>query len=315
MKKLSILPDLAITEISLGAAGRGDPAQDAAHFAVIDRYRELGGNCLDTARKYAEGRSDEALGRYLKSRGCRGEVILCTKGCHPADTAAMHISRLSPAEIREDLELSLKALGVEYTDLHLLHRDNPRIPVEEIMPALDALVREGKVRAIGCSNWTVGRIQEANDFARANGLTPFSVCQLHFSLALTTPAQTRDVTHVTMNDIEFGWYKETGFPVMGFGSQGRGYFARLASGAPMKPGPRQYYDFIPENRRRAQRLQTLSEDLGVSLASVALAYVRDNALRASALCGFSSVEQLEDAFQALTFRLTPEQIAYLETGR
>lgn len=315
MKKITVIPGLEITDVSLGAGNRGLPENDASHFAIIDRYRELGGVCLDSARKYANGESDVALGRYLKSRGCRDAVILCTKGNHPADTAAMHVSRLSPAEIREDLELSLAALGTDYTDLHLLHRDNPRIPVEEIMPILDTLVKEGKARAVGCSNWTVGRIAEANAFAVENGLTPFSLCQLHFSLAITTPAQTRDVTHVTMNDIEFGWYKETQFPIMGFGSQGRGYFARLATGEPMKPGCKMYYDYIPENRRRAKRLETLAGDLGVSLPSVAMAYVRDNALNASALCGFTKMEQLEQAMEALHFTLTPEQIAYLETGK
>lgn len=314
MKRMNIGP-VQVSEFALGAGKRGPKEMDEACFAVMDRYMEYGGNTFDSARVYAAGQSDEALGRWLKSRRIeRDSVSLVLKGCHPADSKQMHISRLSPRDIAGDLEDSLKAVGTDHADLYLLHRDNPRLPVDEIMITLDRLVREGKTRAVGCSNWTIGRIIEANEFAAANGLASMSVCQIHFSLAQTTAAQTKDVTHVPMSDVEFGWYRESQFPVMGFGPQGRGYFHRRLNGLALTDGDRRYYDYIPENRRRAERLGRLAREIGRSPASILLAYSRDNKLNSEPLAAFSSIAQMDDAYAALAFTLTPEQIRFLETG-
>ncbi|MBQ2957639.1 MAG: aldo/keto reductase [Clostridia bacterium] len=314
MKKMMIGP-VDVSEFALGAGKRGPKEMDEACFAVMDRYLEYGGTTFDSARIYAAGQADEALGRWLRSRKIdRSSVRLVLKGCHPTDTKQMHISRLSPEEIRFDLEESLRAVGTEYADLYLLHRDNPRLPVDEIMIELDKLVREGKARAVGCSNWTIGRIIEANEFAEANGLTPLSTCQIHFSLALTTAAQSKDVTHVPMNDIEFGWYEESGFPIMGFGPQGRGFFHRKLNGLPVSENDMRYYERIPENRRRADRLGRLAKESGYSPASLLLAYSRDNRINSEPLAGFSSIAQMDDAYGALNFTLSPEQIRFLESG-
>lgn len=75
---------------------------------------------------------------------------------------------------------SLDQIGTDYTDVHLLHRDDPSLPVGEIMQALDEMVRAGRARAIGCSNWTAAHIASANAYARAHGLTPFAVSQVYF---------------------------------------------------------------------------------------------------------------------------------------
>lgn len=306
---------VALSEFALGAGKRGPKESDEACFAVMDRYLEYGGDTFDTARTYMGGQADEALGRWIRSRKIdRDDLTLVLKGCFPADSQKMHISRLSPEEIRSDLEDSLAAIGTDYADLYLLHRDNPRLPVDEMMIALDQLVREGKTRAVGCSNWTIGRIIEANEFAQANGLTPLSLCQIHFSLGQTTAAQTKDVTHVPMSNVEFGWYEESRFPIMGFGPLGRGYFHRKITGAEMTAGDKRYYDYIPENRRRAQRLQKLSEATGFPPAAILLAYSRDNKINSVPLAGFSRVSQMEEAYQALNFKLTMDQIRYLENG-
>lgn len=314
MKKRIIAGGVHLSEFALGAGRRGPVELDEACFAVMDRYMEYGGNTFDSARVYAGGMADESMGRWIKSRRIdRSSLCLVMKGCHP-DLKTMYIPRLSPAEIAGDLEASLKAAGTDYADLYLLHRDNPHLPVDDIMITLDRLVREGKTRAVGVSNWTIGRIIEANNFAEANGLNKLSLCQIHFSLAVTTAAQTKDVTHVPMSDVEFGWYKESGFPIMGFGPQGRGYFHRKLNGIAMNPGDVRYYDMIPENSRRAERLGKLSGAIGHSPASILMAYSRDNALASVPLAGASTIAQLDDAYDALNYTLTPGQIRYLETG-
>ena len=311
MKMIKVIEGLEMTDIALGAGKRGDPAVTQEAFRIMDKYLELGGNCFDTARLYEGGRSDIVLGEFLKSRGNRKDVVLCTKGNHP-DPATMFVSRLSKEEIEGDLHESLAAIGTDYTDMHLLHRDNVKLPVGPIVEALSGLVTSGKARAYGVSNWSVTRIAEAIAFAKDNGLVAPSLCQLHYSLLETTAPATGDITHVPMNGIEFGWYLENQFPVMAFGSQGRGYFARVAAGEPQKEGGVRYYGWLPQNEGRTARLINMAKEMGVSIAALATAYVRDSGLKASALCAFSSVAQLVDSMGADAFTLTPAQIAQLE---
>ncbi len=313
MKKINIAQGLAFTALALGDCKRGVPEHEARAFAVMDRYVELGGDTFDSARTYNDGGADRAMGKWLRSRGLREQVNIVTKGSF-YDKADMFRSRLSSAEIEQDLNESLAFMEIDHSDLHLLHRDDVRLPVEPIVDALSGLVKAGKARAVGVSNWTVGRIIEANQYALENGLEPLRCCQLHFSLAQTTAAITGDITHVPMNDIELGWYRESQFPVMGFGAQARGWFAARAAGKEPKESPHKYYDLLPENHRRLIRLTKLSESIGKSLTAITTAYVRDRGANAVVLASFSSTEQLEQAFEANTFRLTVDQIKYLETG-
>lgn len=311
MKSFEVAGGVRLSKISMGVGALHAGIADE----VFDRYRALGGMSFDTARMYFDGECDRMLGSYVKSRGIRGEVSICMKGCYPADSQKMHISRLSPAEIRFDLEESLRTFGTDYADLYLLHRDDPHIPVQEIMPTLDALVREGKARAVGVSNWTVGRIQMANEFARENGLAPLRVSQMHFSLALTTAHLTKDVTHVPMNATEEMWYRENDFPVMAFAAQGKGYFAQFEAGTGFKPTVADYYAHLPENARRAARAGELARKYGVSASAIALAYVLNHPLRTSALCAYTKLEQYEDSIRALEIPLSSAEISYLECGQ
>lgn len=314
MKSVRIGEGIAFSEIALGDSKRGNPKTEESAFRVMDHYWERGGNTFDSARIYDDGGADRAMGKWLRSRGIdRDKAQIVTKGSHPSlDT--MHISRLTKAEIERDLNESLSFMGLEYSDLHLLHRDDVKRPVEEIMPVLDGLVKAGKTRAIGVSNWTVGRIIEANEFAIQNGLEPIRCSQLLYSLAQTTSAITGDLTHVVMNDVELTWYRESQLPVMCFGAQARGWYAARAAGLEPKESPKKYYDRLPENHRRLTRLRKLSEKLGKPLSAITTAYVRDHGLNAVVLCSFGSNAQLDEAFEAEDFRLTPEQIKYLETG-
>ncbi len=313
MKTIRVKEGVTLSSIALGESRRGNPDREATAFQVMDRYIELGGTTFDSARAYDDGGADRALGKWLKSRGLRDQVTVVTKGslCHRENR---FLSRLSPEEIECDLNESLAFMGIDCADLHLLHRDDVDIPVEKIVPVLSGLVKAGKARAVGVSNWTVGRIIQANEFALANGYEPLRCCQLLFTLAQTTAAMTGDITHVPMNEIELGWYKETQFPVMGFGAQARGWFAARAAGQEPRESPRKYYDALPENHRRLIRVKKLSEKLGVPLSAVTCAYVRDRGANASVLCSFSSIAQLEEVFQAETIRLSVDQIKYLETG-
>jgi aryl-alcohol dehydrogenase-like predicted oxidoreductase len=312
MKTIDLLNGVKLSEISLGAGGlgSGNPEVEERCFKIMDLYFELGGRSFDTARIYAGGNCDVSLGNWLKSRKVRDEATIVTKGSHP-NFESMFVSRLSHDEIAGDLDLSLKAIGIDYSDLHILHRDDVKKPVGEIVDALDSLVKSGKTRAVGVSNWAATRIIQANQYAKSAGKTPIICAQMHYSLALTTTPSTGDLTHVILNEPDVSWYKESQIALMAFSPQARGWFVKRAEG---KTNPMTYYDYLPENHRRLERLKKLSQETGYSLTAIAVAYVRDSGLNASPLCAYSSTEQLNDSFGALKFSLTKEQIKYLETG-
>ena len=310
MKKIQIANGVEISKITMGInAWRTGVAEE-----IFDRYRDLGGMTFDTARMYYGGECDRMLGEYINSRGIRNESVICMKGCYPLEQAKMHEARLTPEDIVGDLEKSLAAFGTDYADLYLLHRDDPMKPVEEIVPVLDKIVKDGKARCVGVTNWTVGRINMANEFAKANGMEQLAVSQLHFSLALTTPHLTGDITHVPMNATEEMWYRESGMPIMAFAAQGKGFFAQYEAGGEFKPTPKAYYASLPENHRRAQRAIELGRKYGVSSTVIALAYIMEHPLNPSAMCTYTKIEQYEDSIRALDIRLTQDEIEYLEKG-
>lgn len=312
MERISITENISITREMIGIEHLGIEASKKECFAFIDKYLEAGGNCIDTARLYNDGETDRVLGGWLRASGQRNNVILCTKGSHNNPDFS---PRLSPANIVEDLEAALRDIGIDHTDIHLLHRDNLSLPVSEIMPVLDQIVKSGKARAVGVSNWTVSRIIEANRFAAENNLTPISASQIQYSLAVTTPAATGDLTHIVMNDVEYGWYRESQLPVLAYSAQARGYFIKLSQGETPRPSVKKYYDNFPENLRRAERIQKLAKQLGCSVAEVCIAYVLCSGLNTSALITVSSLKQLQTAFQAEQVKLTIDQIQYLEHGK
>ena len=148
-------------------------------FSLLDRTLELGCNTFDTARMY--GDAERTLGAWTRSRGNREDVVIATKGCHPALPGQP--TRFTPSVLTSDLHASLKAFGGDYFDIYLLHWDDPNVPLEPMVERLNRHVSEGKIRAIGVSNWSHERIAKANAFARRAGLKPLSVSSVQFSLA------------------------------------------------------------------------------------------------------------------------------------
>nr|WP_122013012.1 aldo/keto reductase [Maliibacterium massiliense] len=312
MRTIPITDQLHMTEIVMGIERLGLFATKQDCFTLIERYLEAGGNCIDTARLYADGETDKVLGAWIKQTGRREDILISAKGCHNAPGG---VPRLTPEIMRQDLDDALRDLSTDHVDIFYLHRDNIQVPVSEIMPTVDALVKSGKTRAMGVSNWTAARIAEANDFARKNNLTPFVASQILNCLAVTTPAATGDLTHIAMNDVERGWYEETRFPVVSYSAQAKGYFIKYFTGEAVRPFARRSFDHFPENHRRAQRVKKLADDLGTSIAAVGLAYVLQNGLNALAVITVSKLAQLDGTFDALKLHLSPEQIRYLETGK
>ncbi|MET9625599.1 aldo/keto reductase [Streptomyces sp. NPDC006464] len=176
--------DLHVFPLALGGNVFGWTADEAQSFAVLDAYAAAGGNFVDTADSYSAwaegnqgGESETIVGRWLASRGNRDEIVVATKvGAHPS------YKGLAPVTIKAAAEESLRRLGTDHIDLYYTHFDDESVPVEEIVTALDQLVKDGKVRAVAASNISPARLRASLDFAEAEGLTRYVALQPHYNL-------------------------------------------------------------------------------------------------------------------------------------
>ena len=148
-------------------------------LAILNAYLDQGGNFIDTADEYADGRSEEILGRGLKGR--RDDVVLATKVFFPAGTGANR-KGLSRKHIFEGIEASLRRLQTDYIDLYQVHCFDSHTPLEETLSALDALVRQGKVRYLGCSNFGAWQLAKALGVSALHGYARFDCLQPQYSL-------------------------------------------------------------------------------------------------------------------------------------
>ena len=178
---------IEVTELGYGCMMFGPKLEQEEAFAQLDAYLERGGNLLDTANIYGRrkidgtgraGRSEEIIGAWLKERGCRDQVVLASK----VGFAYPGISYgTSARQIREECEKSLQRLQTDYLDLYYLHTDDENTPLEETLSAMDTLVREGKVRAIGASNFSAWRLERARQICQANHWTQICCIQQRYS--------------------------------------------------------------------------------------------------------------------------------------
>jgi aryl-alcohol dehydrogenase-like predicted oxidoreductase len=176
--------DLEVFPLSLGGNVFGWTADEDTSFAVLDAYAAAGGNFIDTADSYTAwiegnkgGESETIIGKWVKARGNRSDVVIATKvSQHP------EFQGLSAANIKAAADASLRRLGTDYIDLYYTHFDKPEVPVEEIIGALDELVKAGKVRHIAASNISPERLRASLDFSDREGLARYVALQPHYNL-------------------------------------------------------------------------------------------------------------------------------------
>ncbi len=182
---------LRVSQVGLGCNNLGQRIDFAASEAVVHKALDLGITLLDTADTY-RGKtagsvgSEEFLGRILGAR--RKDIVLATKFGNPMDAEGTKRGA-SRRYIMSAVEASLRRLGTEWIDLLQVHRPDPLTPIEETLRALDDLIRHGKVRCIGCSNFAARQVVEALWTSRQCGLAPFVSCQDEYSLLMRRPEQ------------------------------------------------------------------------------------------------------------------------------
>ncbi|MCO6449222.1 MAG: aldo/keto reductase [Caldilineales bacterium] len=310
---------LHVSSLSLGAMPFGSDIGEANSFAMMDRYLELGGNFIDTAAVYANwlpievSISEKTVGRWMKARGNRAEIVLGTKGAHP-DLKTPHIPRMSPAEVESDLHDSLRYLQTDVIDLYWLHRDDPSRPAGEIVEMMNAFVRAGKIRYFGCSNWPLTRIRAAQEYARAHGLQGFAADQPMWSLAAVDIKRIGDDTLAGMTDETRAYEAANGVTAIPYSPTAHGLFHKMDRGMRaidvMGDGR---YD-LPENARRLQRIRQLRDETALSITQIVLGYLVAQPCVTIPIIGPRSIAQLDDSMSAADVRLTPAQVAFLEQG-
>lgn len=309
---------LKISPVCLGAMNFGAPAgtpgcDEAEAGRIIAAYLDAGGNIIDTADGYSGGQSEEITGRAVKGR--RDSVVLATKAFLPQGPGP-NDRGLSRVHLTRALEASLRRLGTDYIDLYQCHQWDPTTPIEETMAALDAFVQSGKVRYLGCSNFTAAQIIEAQWAAQRAASTAFISLQPQYSLlardieAEILPAcQRHGLGALTWSPLGGGILAGRYRPGQPPGDDTR--IGRLKA-SPM-PAARSWAESMltERNLRIAAETAAVAADLGTSPASVALAWTAAQPGVTAVITGPRTLGQLHDNLEGFSVTLPPDSLARL----
>jgi aryl-alcohol dehydrogenase-like predicted oxidoreductase len=299
-----------VAEASLGTMtfgdewGWGSPKAEAQK--VYETYREAGGNFIDTANFYTGGTSEKFLGEFMQ--GHRESVVLATKyslavpGNDP-NAAGNHRKNMMQA-----VEASLKRLQTDYIDLYWVHVWDGITPVEEVMRGLDDIVRQGKVLYVGISDAPAWWIARANTLAELRGWTQFIGLQIEYSLIERTVERELIPMAKALNLGIVAWS-----PLAGGVLTGKYHGEGKADGGRMTKEGTQ--DFLPEQQRATpiiSALKSVSEQIGRSMAQVALAWLRHQTVAVIPIIGARKVSQLQDNLASLDLQLSAEQLKSLD---
>ncbi|MFE2583870.1 aldo/keto reductase [Streptomyces sp. NPDC059378] len=299
--------DLEVFPLALGGNVFGWTADEDHSFAVLDAYAAAGGNFIDTADSYSAwvdgnqgGESETIIGNWVRARGNHADVVIATKVSQHPDFPG-----LTAANIKAAADASLRRLGTDHIDLYYTHFDKPEVPVEEIIGALDELVRAGKVRQIGASNISPERLRESLEFSDREGLARYVALQPHYNLV------SRDTYEGELQDV-----------AAGSGLAAVPYFA-LASGfltGKYRPGTTVdsaratgAAKHLETDRGRAV-LAALDEIAGahdVAVATVALAWLAARPTVLAPIASARTVEQLPALLGVAELELTEPELARL----
>ena len=268
--------------------------------ALVGRALDAGVNFFDTADVYADGESETLLGAALRPH--RDDVILTTK-------VGNSRGGLSKAHILASIDASLKRLGTDRIDYYVAHREDTRTPLEETLEAFDAVVRAGKVRYLGFSNWTAWKTAAALEIQKANGLAPFTHGQMYYSLL------GRDVERDMVQMMRRYGLGITVWSPLAYGFLSGAYSREDLS----KPDNRfSHFDMLKFDKDKGfavvELLRSIAGAHGVTPAQVAIAWVLAREGVASVLVGATKMAQLVDNLAAVDLVLTEEEVAVLDTA-
>ena len=293
--------------MTYGVPDRGNHAwtlDEAASRPLIRKALELGINVLDTANVYSDGTSEEIVGRAIKDFARRDEVVIATK-VHGRMRPGPNGAGLSRVAIFNEIDNSLRRLGVDHVDLYQIHRWDPKTPIEETLEALHDVVKAGKARYIGASSMYAWQFAKALHVARAHGWTRFVSMQNHVNLL--NREEEREMLPLCADE---------GIAVIPWSPLARGRLTRDWDETSERQqsdifGGR-LYGALDADRRVVESVSEVAGARGVPRAQVALAWLLQKKGVTAPIIGASKPHHLDDAVAALSLGLTPEEIAKLE---
>jgi aryl-alcohol dehydrogenase-like predicted oxidoreductase len=303
MKKRSIA-SLDVSIVGVGCNNFGSRIDETGTRDVIDTAMEVGINFFDTADMYGNGRSEELLGKILGKR--RSQVIIATKFGNEMPGQG---SGARPEYIRTAVDASLARLSTDYIDLYQQHVPDPAVPIADTLGALDELVRAGKVREIGCSNFSSAQLREAADASEANGFARFASVQNEYSLLAREPEDEGVLAECDRQGLAFLPY----FPLKSGLLTGK-----YRRGAPIPENTRvakneRYRQLLTdENLDKVDALRTFAESHQHSLLELAFSWLLAHPEVASVIAGASNGDQVRANASAAAWHLAGPELAQID---
>ena len=302
---------LKAAPLALGGNVFGWTADEATSFSILDRFVELGLDLIDTANSYSTwvpghqgGESEAIIGKWLRKSGKRDRVIIATK----VGMAALgDPAGLKPAQIERHVEGSLERLQTDRIDLYQTHKDDPATPVEETLEALARLVKAGKVRAIGASQYQPDRLRASMQASQRLGLARYDTLQPEFNL------YDRAAFEANLQPVAL----EYGLAVIPFFGLAKGFLSgkyRKAAdieGRPRAAGLKKYFEG-DRGMKILGALDTVSQQAGATPAQVSLAWIMAQPSIAAPIVSATSVAQLDEIARAATLKLDRDALDTLD---
>lgn len=281
------LKDMSLSNIVLGTDGYGERIDKKTAFSIMDLYTQNGGNVIDTARLYTNGTSESYVGEFIS--GIRDNLYISTKCAHPPLSDMSH-NRLNEIDIEYDIDTSLKTIGIDYIDIVWLHRDDLSVSVEPIIDIMNKMVKKGKIRYFGASNWTYQRIDEANKYADKTNQSGFIASQPLYNMATRTKVW--DSTLVCLEGEEKAKYDKSHFPVFAFSSQAKGFFEKYSQGTLSEKAKERY---LNDNTLKTYELiKKSAQESGNTISYTALSMlIEQSNFDVFPIIGPSNIEQLK----------------------
>ncbi|WP_085808653.1 aldo/keto reductase [Sphingomonas sp. TZW2008] len=298
--------DLQIAPLVLGGNVFGWTADRDASFAVLDAFVAGGGTMIDTADVYSAwvpghkgGESETMIGEWLRASGKRDDVLIATKvGMLPGEGG----EKLAPARIAAACDASLQRLGTDRIDLYFAHQDDEATPQEAVLEAFAALVKAGKVRVLGASNFHAARLKSANEAARAAGLPRYDALQPEYNLVSRTKFEGELQDYCVEQNVGVVPYYglASGFLTGKYRSEGD--LSKSVRGGRMGD--------LLQGRGKAvlDAMDAVAAETGASLAQIALAWLIAQDGVTAPIASATSAAQVEELMPAMTLDLTPDQL-------
>ena len=297
---------ISVAPLALGGNVFGWTADEPTSFGILDAFVDAGGNMVDSADVYSAwvpgnkgGESETVIGNWLRRDPAkRDKIVIATK--------VGFFEGLAPEKIAAACDASLQRLGIDTIDLYYHHKDDPNVPLADSLGAMDALVKAGKIRSIGLSQYSPERLDEAMRTADANGLTKPCALQTWYNLV------EREKLEGALSDTALAH----GLGIIPFYGLANGFLTgkyRIKEDLDKSPRGLRNVEYLEGRGMRVlEALDRIATETGAALASITLAWTIAQPGITAALASATNVDQLKELMAAMSLALTPEQIALLD---